>query len=222
MATRSLKNLYPEKYQNFLNSDNYKLRNKIQKESNLQKEVCKREANYICAHCGAPALDAHHILPLEEGGNDTQDNLVCLCRKCHQQVHKGVYTVDKETKELIPVIIKEHIVENKPSYILQFEEENNITLYRNTGSWYAFIDGIKVKFEISAIKKAVDYKANKYTKNDLYHEVAEMKRAVKEASEDMPWRQGKEIRKFVRLYNHERDYEILKQLYEAILRGGNK
>ena len=132
--SRSLKNLYPEKYQNFLNSENYKLRSKIQQESNFQKEVCKREANYICQHCGQPALDAHHIIPVENGGEDTQENLVCLCRKCHQQVHKNVYTVDKETKKLIPVIYEDHKLTKKPSYISEFEELTGLTLYRGTSN----------------------------------------------------------------------------------------
>lgn len=58
-----------------------------------------------------------------------------------------------------------------------------------------------------------------YVKNDLYHQVAEMKREVINFSNKQPWGQGKELRKFVRLYKQERDYEILKQLYEIATRG---
>lgn len=214
--SRSLKELYPEKYQNFLNSKNYKLRTKIQQESNFQKEVCKREANYICAHCGEHALDAHHIIPIEEGGEDTQENLICLCRRCHQQVHKDVYTVDKETKTLIPVINKDHIVENKPEYVVQFEELNNLVLYKATRGWYTFINSIKVELTAKEIKEAVNYVPKAHQKHTVYHEVANMKKLILEKSQDMPWKQGKELRRFVRLYNHDRDYEILKQLYTAL------
>lgn len=67
------------------------------------------------------------------------------------------------------------------------------------------------------VKPVKQHKAQKvYVKNDLYHEVANMKKLILEKSQDMPWKQGKELRRFVRLYNHDRDYEILKQLYTAL------
>ena len=215
--SKSLKDLYPEKYQNFLNSEKYKLRNRIQKESNYQKEVCKKEANYTCAHCGQPALDSHHIIPLDQGGPDTQDNLICLCRKCQQQVHCGVYTVDLKTKTLLPVINQAHVVEEKPDYIKAFEEKNNLTLYKSTAGWYAFIDNIKTFFTITEIKEAINYKHIKYHRNEHYHEVAKMKNELTKASKEMRWEQGKEIRKFIRFYEDKRDYEILVKLYKAIV-----
>ena len=217
--SRSIKNLYPEKYQAYLQSESYKRRNARQQESNAAKYECKKRANFICSHCGAEALDSHHIIPVDSGGTDEQSNLVCLCRKCHQQVHRGVYTVDKETKQLLPVINPEHIVENKPDYIRTFEEENNLTLYKSTGGWYAFINNIKVIFEVSAIKEAVNYTATKYKRKEVYHQVAKMKREIVEASKEMKWSQGKEIRKFIRNYQEDRDFEILVKLYNAILGG---
>lgn len=81
------------------------------------------------------------------------------------------------------------------------------------------------KEEAEALLKEKEEKENKkhikkekkvYVKNDLYHQVAEMKRAVINFSNKQPWGQGKELRRFIRLYNHDRDYEILKQLYTAL------
>jgi 5-methylcytosine-specific restriction protein A len=40
-----------------------------------------------CELCGAPATVAHHIVPLEDGGADTWDNLQALCAACHNRVH---------------------------------------------------------------------------------------------------------------------------------------
>lgn len=50
-----------------------------------------------------------------------------------------------------------------------------------------------------------------------YHEIAEMKKAVKEWSKSIDWYQGKEIRKFVRLFQKDRDLETLKKLYNIVL-----
>lgn len=56
-----------------------------------------------------------------------------------------------------------------------------------------------------------------YIKNEHYHEVAKMKNELTKASKEMRWEQGKEIRKFIRLYEDKRDYEILVKLYKAIV-----
>ncbi len=50
--------------------------------------------HYLCQYCGAPAQEVHHIEKLTP--NNIQDmkvslypdNLVCLCRDCHFDVHK--------------------------------------------------------------------------------------------------------------------------------------
>ena len=55
------------------------------------KRKCKELAYNECELCCArdTKLDVHHVIPVEEGGTDDQDNLVCLCRHCHQTIHTG-------------------------------------------------------------------------------------------------------------------------------------
>jgi len=60
-------------------------------------EAAKRQANGLCQLCGLPApftghdgqpfLEAHHIVPLGEGGTDTPENVVALCPNCHRKMH---------------------------------------------------------------------------------------------------------------------------------------
>ena len=43
-----------------------------------------------CEVCGAPAVDIHHIEPRGMGGKidrDSIDNLIALCRCCHELAH---------------------------------------------------------------------------------------------------------------------------------------
>ena len=45
-----------------------------------------------CEKCFAegrmtPAEEVHHILPVSKGGRHTPDNLMSLCRSCHNKIH---------------------------------------------------------------------------------------------------------------------------------------
>lgn len=43
---------------------------------------------YRCRACGSGQnLQIHHILYRSHGGTDDPDNLVLLCRECHQAAH---------------------------------------------------------------------------------------------------------------------------------------
>ena len=158
-GSRSLKDLYPEKYQEYLNSDIYKYKNSIQTEIQELSLVCKERANYKCELCGDHAIDAHHIIPLEEGGPNTLDNLICVCISCHRQIHKGVYKYDENLKKFKPAINPAHFIpdEEKPKYIQAFEDMIGTTLYKNTAGYYAFVNDLKVKYDVKAIKATVGY-----------------------------------------------------------------
>jgi len=53
-----------------------------------------------CECCGGTALDIHHITPRSKFGSKTKhlqdriDNLIGLCRTCHEKAHDG--TFDKQ------------------------------------------------------------------------------------------------------------------------------
>ena len=48
------------------------------------KRVLIRDLN-ICMACGMKGSEVHHIIPLVYGGRDDEDNMVTLCRLCHEQ-----------------------------------------------------------------------------------------------------------------------------------------
>jgi len=55
------------------------------------KEYFLEKFYFICHNCKEQfppsALDVHHIIPLYQGGTDTEDNITILCRKCHFEQH---------------------------------------------------------------------------------------------------------------------------------------
>lgn len=53
------------------------------------------QEDVICEMCGQPAVDIHHIESKGMGGNpkaDCIENLVGLCRDCHNKAHAGDIT----------------------------------------------------------------------------------------------------------------------------------
>jgi hypothetical protein len=36
-----------------------------------------------------PGVDPHHLTYRSQGGHDTADNLVWVCRECHDDIHRG-------------------------------------------------------------------------------------------------------------------------------------
>ncbi len=63
----------------------------------IVSEYAKRRAGGSCQLCNMPApfkdhngepyLEIHHIVPLEEGGPDTIENVAALCPNCHRKMH---------------------------------------------------------------------------------------------------------------------------------------
>jgi 5-methylcytosine-specific restriction endonuclease McrA len=56
----------------------------------------------ICEKCNnKKAVDIHHIIFRSQGGSDNIDNLIALCRDCHNKAH-----ADKEFNNKLKGIIK--------------------------------------------------------------------------------------------------------------------
>ena len=41
----------------------------------------------LCEKCGQVAVDIHHKKLKSQGGTDDMDNLIALCRRCHNIEH---------------------------------------------------------------------------------------------------------------------------------------
>ena len=48
----------------------------------------------LCEICGVQAVDLHHILYKSQGGGDEVDNIIALCRQCHDKAHNMQFTPD--------------------------------------------------------------------------------------------------------------------------------
>jgi hypothetical protein len=66
---------------------------------NVKAAVLNRDT-YSCQICGTKdtRLEVHHIRFRSQGGSNSMDNLVTLCKECHGKVHSGELTFDKKVK----------------------------------------------------------------------------------------------------------------------------
>ncbi len=60
--------------------------------ANIKAYVLYRD-NHICQHCKGKSkdnrLEVHHIVFRSNGGSDDQENLITLCKTCHDKLHNG-------------------------------------------------------------------------------------------------------------------------------------
>lgn len=60
-----------------------------------------RERGHRCEMCGYDGyLEVHHILSVEKGGDNKDNNLKIVCEKCHADLHgyKKVKWIDERRK----------------------------------------------------------------------------------------------------------------------------
>lgn len=64
--------------------------------NNWRQKVLWRD-HYTCQHCPSKEnLQAHHINPRSEGGNNSVSNGLTLCKDCHSSLHKGLWQLTKK------------------------------------------------------------------------------------------------------------------------------
>lgn len=67
--------------------------------SEKTKLEAKKRSNFQCCVCFSPFVEVHHIIPQENGGDDTLDNAAPLCGGCHQK-YGGNRELQKQLKEM--------------------------------------------------------------------------------------------------------------------------
>jgi len=59
-------------------------------ENKIYKKLKRIKYCTVCSK--KKGLQIHHILPVREGGNNYEGNLVVVCRKCHSKIHSSNYS----------------------------------------------------------------------------------------------------------------------------------
>lgn len=78
-------------YQKGANYGFASVREKVLNRDNYTCQICKGKNKSDCLH-------VHHIIFRSNGGSDTEDNLITLCSKCHQDIHAEKIKIDLNGK----------------------------------------------------------------------------------------------------------------------------
>ena len=73
----------------------------------VRDAVLKRDSwedTPCCVCCGSPHnIELHHYVERSRGGLGREQNLICLCHKCHTKLHEG----DEQVKEYCKAYLKD-------------------------------------------------------------------------------------------------------------------
>ena len=112
--------------------------------SSRRKAVLHRD-NYTCQCCGKRncRLEVHHIKFRHNGGTDDEENLITLCKECHDGVHAGTVVLNKKPKKSKGLnhathmsIIRSRLLKKYPNAIETFgfvtsENRNHLNLKKD-------------------------------------------------------------------------------------------
>lgn len=65
-----------------------------------------------CELCGETRnLECHHIIPVVCGGEDCEDNLLCVCRVCHSKLtpHSQLCKIGQRPARVLDVLSRMHL-----------------------------------------------------------------------------------------------------------------
>ena len=77
----------------------------------VKKAVYERD-NGLCVVCGRPGNPEAHYVPRSRGGLGVEQNVVTLCRECHDKFDFG----DRETMTAIEEVVRAHLKECYPDW----------------------------------------------------------------------------------------------------------
>ena len=80
--------------------------------STKTKRIVYERDNGICVVCGRQGLPEAHYIPRSAGGLGIEQNIVCLCRDCHNKFDFG----DGETCRLMGETIKAYLQSKYPDW----------------------------------------------------------------------------------------------------------
>ena len=110
-----------------------------------RREAILNRDNYTCQCCGKKncRLEVHHIKFRRNGGTDDEENLITLCKECHDGIHAGTVTLNKKPKKSKNLkhathmsIIRSRLLREYPDAIETFdfvtnENRNNLKLKKD-------------------------------------------------------------------------------------------
>lgn len=131
-----------------------------------------------CSMCGSNQnIEVHHKIPIREGGTNELENLIPLCRDCHQEIHHFVFS--KEPKDISSKYGQYTKRKNKfkKGYLILYAIKHNYRL-KIKYETHKFQAGIEENIRIirpEEIKLGYQMTDNKFIMNAKYQKEPDLK-----------------------------------------------
>jgi predicted HNH restriction endonuclease len=83
----------------------------VEKIKRLENNTCQTCKRRLIGRYGQPYSEVHHIHPLGHGGDDQEDNMICLCPLCHRLFHLGLIGITSQEEIISPLKKTETILD---------------------------------------------------------------------------------------------------------------
>lgn len=94
----------------------------LQPSQSVKQAVFERDEG-LCVWCGCPGLPEAHFIPRSKGGLGIEENILTLCRECHDKFDHGT----REERLRRKMYFADYLSEKYPGW-----DENKLIYRRNT------------------------------------------------------------------------------------------
>ncbi len=131
--------------------------------SNYSQEVKDRD-DHTCLKCGwsgsSERLEAHHVYPSSNGGADDRDNLVTLCKRCHEHAPDALKLGETEFRVLMEAFLNRNVTPESDILLFGMERMGKLAVYQAS---------LDEEIDSDLVDSMIEFAEAELEKKDVHH-----------------------------------------------------
>lgn len=87
------------------------------------KDAVYERDNGLCIWCGKPGLPEAHYIPRSKGGLGIEENILTLCRECHDEFDNGMWWKRERMREFFREYLSNHYDNWHEAKLIYYKED---------------------------------------------------------------------------------------------------